>query len=130
MNPLEDWSEVFLNLSIKEIMKKTIIVLLALAAFAGTAIAETTQNPVANPRAGQLTNKGTVLEVIDSTMYTYLRVSGNTGPIWLAAYKNDIAKGDTVNYSGGVEMTNFQSKSINRTFEKIIFVDAVAPVKK
>jgi hypothetical protein len=129
MNPLEDWSEEFLNLSIKEIMKNSIIVLLTLAAFSGTAIAESKQNTVANPRAGQLTNKGTVLEVIDSTMYTYLRVSSNTGPIWLAAYKNDIAKGDTINYSGGVEMRNFESKSINRTFDKIIFVDAVAPVK-
>lgn len=112
-------------------MKKVIFALLALAAIAGSAIAETKQNAaVANPHASQPTNKGTVLDVIDSSKYTYLQVSGDTGTVWLAAYRNDISKGDTVSYSSGVVMNNFHSKSLNRTFDKIIFVDAVVPEKK
>jgi hypothetical protein len=80
--------------------------------------------------AYKLTNKGTVLAVIDSEMYTYLQVSSETGTVWLATYKNDIAKGDTVRYSKGVVMRNFQSQSIKRTFDTIIFVDSVIAVKK
>lgn len=112
-------------------MKKFTFALLALATFAGPAIAEPKQNAsAANPHASQLTNSGTVLDVIDSTTYTYMQVSSDAGAIWLAAYRNDIAKGDTVNYSKGVVMTNFHSKSLNRTFDKIVFVDAVIPAKK
>lgn len=112
-------------------MKKIIFALLALAAFAGTAIAETRQNAAAaGLHASQLTNTGTVLDVIDSSMYTYLQVSSDTGAVWLAAYRNDMSKGDTVSYSRGVMMTNFRSKALNRTFDKIIFVDAVVPIRK
>jgi hypothetical protein len=112
-------------------MKKIFFIMLALIAITGTAVAETKpQNVAANPHASQLINRGIVLDVIESTMYTYLQVSSDTGTIWIAAYRNDIAKGDTVSYSNGVVMKNFVSKSLNRTFDKIIFVDAVVPVKK
>jgi hypothetical protein len=112
-------------------MNKFILALLVLAGVAGDATAETKQNVAAvNPPAYQLTNRGTVLDVIDSEMYTYLQVSSEAGAVWLAAYKSDIAKGDTVRYSKGVMMRNFQSKSIKRTFDKIIFVDSVMVVKE
>jgi hypothetical protein len=82
--------------------------------------------PVAAAQADiPLTRKGKVLEVVDSPMYTYLRVSGDKEPVWLAAYKNNIAKGAAVNYSDGVVMSNFHSKTLNRTFEAIMFVDRV-----
>ena len=112
-------------------MTKYFLSLLVLAVIAAGAKAETRQNVAAvNPPAYQLINKGKVLDVIDSDMYTYLQVSSETGAIWLAAYKSDIVKGDTVRYSTGVMMKNFQSKSIKRTFDKIIFVDSVMAVKK
>jgi hypothetical protein len=68
---------------------------------------------------------GKVVEVIDSPMYTYLKVTGDKGPLWLAAYKTDITKGTTVKYSGGVTMPNFYSKALNRTFDVIVFVDSL-----
>jgi len=112
-------------------MSKYILAVLVLAAVAGDASAEPKQNVVAvNPPAYQLTNTGTVLAVIDSDMYTYLQVSSEAGAVWLAAYKSDIAKGNTVRYTTGVMMSNFQSKSIKRTFDKIIFVDSVMVVKE
>lgn len=85
---------------------------------------------IAEPAAIRLTRKGTVLEVIDSPMYTYIQVTGDKDPLWLAAYKADIAKGDIVNYSDGAAMNNFYSKSLGRTFETIVFVDRIVPEKK
>ena len=64
---------------------KTIITLLALVAFAGTAVAAEPQSnaPAAKPAAaGKYPNKGKVLEVIDTSMYTYMQVSSDNGPIW------------------------------------------------
>ncbi|WP_435626824.1 hypothetical protein [Candidatus Ferrigenium straubiae] len=135
-------------------MMKTVFALLTLATIAGTAVAATDQQntdtaksaatPATKPApslpAGHmavtatpsipLTHKGKVLEVIDSPMYTYLQVTGDKEPVWLAAYKNNITKGTSVEYSDGVVMNKFFSKSLNRTFDTIIFVDSVVPAKK
>ena len=107
---------------------------LALAAVAGTAIAAP-QQPAAAAAAApaavtQLPNNGKVLEVIDTSMYTYLQVTADKSPVWLAASKFKVAKGDNVGYSNGTVMSNFHSKSLNRTFDSIIFVDKASVVKK
>jgi hypothetical protein len=126
---------------------KIIIALLALVAVANTAAAAPQTNaadtakpavalppghvPItAAPAAIQLTRKGKVLDVIDSPTYTYLQVTGDKDPVWLVAYKTGIGKGSVVNYSDGVAMSNFHSKSLNRTFDTIIFVDRVEAEKK
>lgn len=125
---------------------RMIFVLLALVAMVGTAIAEAQPNAVAVepsvvlpvghvpitavPASIPLTRKGKVLEVLDSPAYTYLQVTGDKAPVWLAAYKINITKGAIVNYSDGAAMSNFHSKSLNRTFDTIVFVDRVVPEKK
>ena len=113
---------------------KTILAMLALAlaTVAGNVIAApehpaTTMAPAASQ---QLPNKGKVLEVIDTAMYTYIQVSGDKKPVWIAASKIKVAKGDMLSYSNGAEMTNFHSKTLNRTFEAIIFVDRAVASKK
>jgi len=112
---------------------KTIITLLALFAFAGTAVAADSPStaPAAKPAAGsKYPNKGKVLEVIDTSMYTYMQVTSDNGPIWLAGSKTTIAKGANISYPNGAVMTNFHSKSLNRTFDTIIFLDKVEVLKK
>lgn len=106
---------------------KTIFTLLALFAFIGTAVVVPQSNAIA---AAEYANKGKVLDVIDTSMYTYLQVSGDKGPIWLAASKTKVAKGATIGYPNGAVMTNFYSKSLNRTFDTIIFLDKVEVLKK
>lgn len=112
-------------------MKNT-LALLALAAVAGTALAAPQQNAdtIKLAAASQYPNKGKVLEVIDTEMYTYLQVSTDTGSVWLAASKTNVAKGTTISYPNGAVMSNFHSKSLNRTFDSIIFIDKVMPVKE
>lgn len=114
---------------------KTIIALLALAfaTVTGTAIAAPAAAPAAAAPAAAsqaLPNKGKVLEVIDTAMYTYIQVSSDKSPVWIAASKLKVAKGDNLNYSNGAVMSNFHSKTLNRTFESIIFVDKAVVAKK
>jgi hypothetical protein len=86
-------------------------------------------HPDSIPADTRLINSGKVLDVLDTDMYTYVQVTHEQGPLWLAAYKTNITRGATVKYSGGVAMTKFQSKALNRTFELIVFVDTLEQVK-
>lgn len=110
---------------------KTIFTLLALLAFTGNAIAaETPQKAAAKPAAAsKYPNTGKVLDVIDTSMYTYIQVKGDKDTIWLAASKTNVAKGANIGFGGGATMTNFHSKSLNRTFDTIIFLDKVEVLK-
>jgi hypothetical protein len=87
-------------------------------------------HPDSIPADTRLINSGKVLDVLDSEMYTYLLVTSDNGPLWLAAYKTTVAKGATVKYSGGVGMPNFFSKALNRSFDLIIFVDTLEVLNK
>jgi len=108
-------------------MKKTIFTLLALFAFTGASIVVPQSSAIA---ASQYPNTGKVLEVMDASIYTYIQVTSAKGPVWLAASQTKVAKGDTISYPNGNVMTNFTSKSLNRTFDTIIFLDKVKVEKK
>lgn len=111
---------------------KNIFTLLALITFAGATIAAPQANaaPAAqSASAGQYPNKGKVLEVIDTSMYTYLQVTSDKNPVWIAASKTSVKKGANISYPNGAVMTNFYSKSLNRTFDSILFIDKVAVEK-
>jgi hypothetical protein len=117
----------FLNLFIKEVMMKTIYTLLVMLALTGTAVVVPQSSAFA---ASQYPNTGKVLETMDASIYTYVQVTGANGPVWIAASKTKVAKGETISYPDGAVMTNFASKSLNRTFDKIIFVDKIKVEKK
>ena len=65
--------------------------------------------------------KGVVLEVKDTDSYTYLRLKTADGETWAAVGKATVAKGAQVTIENPQVMTNFPSKSLNRTFDKIVF---------
>jgi hypothetical protein len=68
-------------------------------------------------------NSGTVAETIDAGGYTYLRIKESD--TWIATSTMEVSEGAQVEYSGGSEMLNFHSKSLDRTFESIWFVGNV-----
>ena len=68
-------------------------------------------------------NSGTVAETLDAGGYTYLRIKESD--TWIATSTMEVSKGAQIEYSGGSEMLNFHSKSLNRTFESIWFVGDV-----
>jgi hypothetical protein len=61
-------------------------------------------------------------EVIQSSAYTYVRVSADGRDYWIAITKMDVKTGETYFWSEGAEMTNFTSKELKRTFRSIFFV--------
>jgi len=84
-----------------------------------------------NAAAAEFANKGKVLDTMDASIYTYIQVTSDKGPVWLATTTTRVSKGDTISYpDDGVVMSNFTSKSLNRKFDRIIFVDRMSVLKK
>ena len=111
-------------------VRSSLIVVLSLAAFAVSAA----DLPPGHPPIDQMTmpapsHAGTVEEIIPAKPYVYLRVKENGESQWLAAPEIAVAVGSQVRWADGMPMTNFQSKTLNRTFEKVLFVMRVEPVQ-
>jgi hypothetical protein len=68
------------------------------------------------------THKIKVEEVLQTGNYTYLRATEKGKEIWLAINKQDVKEGETGYYAQEMEMNNFTSKELKRTFESIWFV--------
>jgi len=73
----------------------------------------------------ELVNSGTVISQIETDGYTYLLVKEKNRQIWLAGPKMQVSTNSRVRYSEGVYMSNFFSKSLNKTFQEILFVGTV-----
>ena len=80
----------------------------------------------ANP-GGADENTVMVKEVIEVEHYTYLLVEGKKKEFWMAAPAMVANPGERYSYQGGMEMTDFYSQELDRTFEKVLFVDALFP---
>ena len=67
---------------------------------------------------------GVVAETIDAGSYIYIRLEEPDA--WVAAGPLEVAQGDRVEITGGMEMRDFHSKALNRTFESIWFAEHVS----
>lgn len=90
-----------------------------------TACTSTTENG-----SGTVANDGihevVLKEVIQANAYTYLRVTEGSQEFWLAVPKMEVANvGETYYHDGGMEMKNFESKDLGRTFESVYFLKEV-----
>ena len=65
--------------------------------------------------------KGKILEKIDADRYSYLRLSTESGEIWAAVLQTGHKVGDEVTIPDPMPMDGFTSKTLNRTFERIMF---------
>lgn len=65
--------------------------------------------------------KGTVLESMDSGGYTYIKLDTGSGQPWIAIPQSSVKVGEEASCAPGMEMKNFSSKTLNRTFDSIIF---------
>jgi len=92
----------------------------------------TSSEAPATSNSGNFTDdlhKVTVNEVIPAERYVYLNVTENGNAFWIATRKQDITKGATYFYRGGLLKTNFESKEHNRIFERIFLVSNLVPEK-
>jgi hypothetical protein len=74
---------------------------------------------------GVTTVRGTVVETVNASSYTYVRVDTGSGEVWAAASQFDVAVGDRVVVPLETPMENFHSPSLNRDFPVIYFTSAI-----
>jgi hypothetical protein len=64
---------------------------------------------------------GTVAETMDAGGYTYIGLENKGTRSWLAVPRMEVAVGKRMTFRPGTEMVNFTSKTLNRTFARIVF---------
>lgn len=77
--------------------------------------------PVTAPAADART--GTAQEVLQAAGYTYVRMAFEGEEIWVAGPTSPLKVGDEVTVSGLMGMTDFYARSLDRTFDAIIFAN-------
>lgn len=65
--------------------------------------------------------KGKVLEKIEASTYSYLRLQAAEGEIWAAVPQTATAVGADVEIVNASRMDGFESKTLNRKFDRILF---------
>ena len=73
---------------------------------------------------------GKVVETMNAGGYTYVRLEKNGKKTWIAVPQMKASVGQQMVFQPGQEMTNFTSKTLNRTFESIIFSGGPAAPQK
>ena len=74
---------------------------------------------------------GVIQEKLSSGGYTYMKVQEGKNNYWIAMTQRDVKVGDTISYTEQGWMKNFHSKTLNRTFENILFAgNAESKVKR
>jgi len=112
-------------------MRGAIPLLLALAATVGCqskksdAIVAAPTQPMTGAMPGTPVQasglSGKVLERIAASPYCYLRLQTARGEVWAAVPEAKIEKGAEVTVLNPMLMSNFESKTLNRTFAEIFF---------
>ena len=83
--------------------------------------------PAQAPDAPQLAARsGKVVQKLDASRYTYIRLDDGAGnETWAAVPKTKLEIGEQITLKGGTVMRDFNSKTLNRTFDSIIFATGV-----
>lgn len=68
---------------------------------------------------------GKVVETMDAAGYTYVSLSQDGNLTWVALPQTKIKVGEKLSCRPGMVMQNFTSKSLNRTFDSIIFSEGI-----
>lgn len=71
------------------------------------------------PAGAQLAGK--VIETFNAAGYTYVRLETPAGETWAAIRETKLKKGEDVAIEAEMTMEKFESKALNRTFDKIVF---------
>lgn len=85
---------------------------------AQVAAAEPVARTPAQPALG-----GVVVETMDASTYTYARLDQGGTEVWVAGPRTALAVGTKLEQLTGTLMSNFHSKTLDRTFPQIYFVN-------
>lgn len=112
---------------IKQLISLTLFSsLLVIGGLSNETIAASENASSADKNAGQHSGvfSGELIEMFNSGGYTYAHLKTDNGSVWAAGPKTSINKSDKVSFIGKVAMIDFYSKSLDRKFANIYFVDA------
>jgi len=70
---------------------------------------------------------GEIVETMNSGGYTYVLIDTGPEKVWAASTETSVKAGQRVSVPAGRMMTDFSSKTLNRTFDRIYFVDGIYP---
>ncbi len=82
---------------------------------------ETAVNPPEQTVATGDVITGPLQEQLSAPPYTYLRIKTSTGDVWAAVPETKLEAGTTVTVINPLRMANFESKSLQRTFDEVWF---------
>ena len=82
----------------------------------------------ASTAAGMPSNEGKVLSTLDAPGYTYMELANTEKRFWIAAPTTRVKAGDRVRFEQSLVMKNFNSKTLNRTFDQIVFVNSATVI--
>ena len=104
-----------------------LIIALALLSGGNNAKVRKTENKPATQAQEQATpaaaqHQVVAKDILQTTGYTYLLLTEDGKEYWAAVSRMEAEKGKTYYYRSGMEMQNFKSKELNRTFESIQFI--------
>jgi ribosomal protein S17 len=68
---------------------------------------------------------GKVVETMNAASYTYVLIDTGAKKVWAAAPQFAVKVGDAVTVAEGMPMTNYHSKTLDRTFEVVYFSGSV-----
>lgn len=105
---------------------RRIFIILFLTTFLFSACSQNEEQKNPNKSLNPNQYKATVQEVLQVTDYTYLKVTGEGKEYWIAAPKAEFKVGEVILYDKFMEMKDFASKELNRTFDSILFIDNAA----
>ena len=107
-------------------MKSFLVIIAILVAFTGCV--KKNKVPTAQTLANPAMHEVKVGEVVQTSNYTYLKVSENNAEFWIAVGRQEATPGEVYYYDHGqaLEMTNFNSKELNRVFETVYFVNSIS----
>ena len=92
--------------------------LLAILVMLGISVGWAAEKPAA-PKTASF--KGKILEFKDVENYTYLLLKTKDGETWAAVARTPVKNGADVTIENAMVMNNFESKSLKKTFDKIVF---------
>lgn len=70
-------------------------------------------------------NRGRVLTTMDAAGYSYIQVENNGREVWLAGNPVVVKEGDIISWDQSSVMHNFYSKTLDRSFDEILFVSGL-----
>jgi hypothetical protein len=97
------------------------VLALAAALLAGAVLLAAAGTTLAMPASSTASLAGEVLETRDVESYTYLRLKTKEGEVWAAVPASTVKKGARVTIENAMPMENFESKTLKRKFDRIVF---------